>query len=89
MKHDDDLGNGLFGDSGAELNPSIDLSDTEKLEVPTIWKYEVRPSGHSKRYFYIVEIESDGFGETWTPITKPMTKNEMIELSNKIQDATF
>ena len=62
-------------------------TDEEKLTVPTAWDYDVKQSKHSKKYYYITEIESDGFGQTERIITGPVHKDDMYELSNKIRRA--
>lgn len=59
-------------------------SDEEKLNIPTTFEYIVKPSAHSKRYFYLVEIETDGFGTTSRAITRALTKNELLKLGNDI-----
>ena len=63
------------------------MIDNEKLNVKTEFSYVVKSSVYSKNYFYIVEIEKDGFGETERAITKPLTKKELNNLSNAIQRA--
>ena len=63
------------------------MTDEEKLNIPTKFSYECRPSTHSKHYFYIIEIEKDGFGITERAITRALTAYEINELSNSIQRA--
>ena len=67
------------------LNPKI-MTDDEKLDVPTMFFYSVKKSNavKTRNYWYVTEIEIDGFGETERAITKALSIKELIQLRNDL-----
>ena len=46
--------------------------------------YKIKPSKHSRYYYYIIEIQKDDFGVTEDIITCPLTLEEMQKLRDDI-----